>query len=147
MAGRLSCQAGSSPRHEYFHRAGKVGCAREAGIPGEEDRPERVRERHIDGVVHGQVRAQRPGAVEERQMRYPACGKVAQIRERQGGAPCVEPPSGELATEHREDLDLGELGHDESLSAQTGASAIAVRAVVGQRRDEDTGVNDEHARA
>jgi hypothetical protein len=67
-----------------------------------------------------------------------------QIGQREGRAAGIDVTGLHLEAQHRGDLEVDKLGRAEPFPAQTGAGAVAVRAVIAEGGNQDAGVNDDH---
>ena len=69
-----------------------------------------------------------------------------EILERQASPSRIEPSHRVLTAQHRDDLEVDQLGGGEILTAEVPARSVAVGTVVAQRGRQHARVNDEHGR-
>jgi hypothetical protein len=73
-------------------------------------------------------------------------GKVGEVGQREASAPLGHVVVADEAAQGRADLEVDLVGGRQRLSREPAPAEVAVRTIVGQCCDEDSGVNDHHGR-
>src|ERR1019366_23493 len=127
--------------------AAQPGRARQPSVGGEQRDVQQFGEGDVGGVVDGQLLSQRPAAREQRSVWGSAQRQLDQVGQRERGSARIQRSGAQSATDHRGCLEVDQFGGRERVSAQPGARAVALGAVVGEGGREHAGVNDEHGPA
>lgn len=134
----------SLPKHlDQATRAWSLG---ERAVGGEERDVEQLGERHIRGVIHGEVVSKLPASIKQRSMPHTVDTQPLEVSEGQASTTLVEFAASNEAAPRRGHLQIEEVGRGQALTTEPISCAIAVGPVVCEGGHDDARIdNDQRA--
>ena len=114
------------------------------GFGSEEGRLRELDHGNVSGVVDGEVGSKLPTAGQQGGVGHPLDAKCPQISDGEVGAVLVEVAGGVHPSPRRGHLEVDQVRRGQALTPETAPSLVTVGAVIGQRGDDDAGVDDDH---
>lgn len=131
------------PLVEQLEGAPRAGRFGETPVSREDRRLQTFGQGDIARVVDRQVRPQLPAAIEQRCVRCALDAQGAEIGECETCTPFIEVAARYQPSPGGHHLEIDQLWRREPLPPQSPPSAVAIVAVVGERRDDDRGIDDD----